>query len=75
MGIYLMPVGTRYCICADSFDATGHIRKTCPCNVYPLKPHFYIGKLGFAGVYLFFLIFDPKNTLWVLVRTASSRRF
>ena len=26
------------------------IRKTCPCNVYPLEPHFYIAKLGFAGV-------------------------
>ena len=32
-----------------------NIRKTCPCNVYPLEPHFYIVKLGFAGVYLFFL--------------------
>ena len=33
------------------------IRKTCPCNihVYPLKPHFYIAKLWYAGVYLFFL--------------------
>ena len=31
------------------------IRKTCPCNVYPLGPHFYIVKLGYAGVYLFFL--------------------
>ena len=31
------------------------IRKTCPCNIYPLIPHFYIAKLGFAGVYLFFL--------------------
>ena len=31
------------------------IRKTCPCNVYPLEPHFYVVKLGFAGVYLFFL--------------------
>ena len=31
------------------------IMKTCPCNVYPLEPHFYIVKLGFAGVYLFFL--------------------
>ena len=32
-----------------------NIRKTCPCNEYPLKPHFYIVKLGYAGVYLFFL--------------------
>ena len=32
-----------------------HITKTCPCNVYPLETHFYIVKLGYAGVYLFFL--------------------
>ena len=31
------------------------ITKTCPCNVYHLEPHFYIAKLGYAGVYLFFL--------------------
>ena len=31
------------------------VRKTCPCNMYPLKPHFYIAKLGYGGVYLFFL--------------------
>ena len=31
------------------------IRKTCPCKVYPLEPHFYIAKLGYVGVYLFFL--------------------
>ena len=43
------------------------IMKTCPCNVYPFEPHFYIAKLGYAGVYLFFLIFAPKHRLWVLV--------
>ena len=32
-----------------------YIMKTCPCNVYPLEPHFYIAKLGYAVVYLFFL--------------------
>ena len=32
-----------------------NIRKTCPCKVYPLEPHFYIAKLGYAGAYLFFL--------------------
>ena len=31
------------------------IRKTYPCYEYPLKPHFYIEKLGFAGVFLFLL--------------------
>ena len=28
---------------------------TCPCNVHPLTPHFYIVKLGFTGVYIIFL--------------------
>ena len=37
------------------FATLQHVTKTCPCNVYPLKPHFYIVKLGYAGVYLFFL--------------------
>ena len=32
-----------------------YIMKTCPCNVYPLEPQFYIAKPGYAGVYLFFL--------------------
>ena len=32
-----------------------YIRKTCPCNVYPLESHLYIAKVGFAEVYLFFL--------------------
>ena len=32
------------------------IRKTCPCNEYPLKPHFYIVKLGYAGAYLFLFL-------------------
>ena len=31
------------------------IMKMCPCSVYLLEPHFYIAKLGYAGVYLFFL--------------------
>ena len=39
-------------VCHNVF--AGYIRKTCPSNIYPLKPHFYIVKLGFAGVYLFF---------------------
>ena len=30
-------------------------RKTYPCNLFPLKPHFYIEKLGFAGIHLIFL--------------------
>ena len=30
--------------------------KTYLYNSYPLKPHFYIEKLGFTGVYIIFLI-------------------
>ena len=51
------------------------ITKTCLCNVYPLEPHFYIAKLGVCRGIPIFLIFAPKHRLWVLVRTASSRRF
>ena len=28
------------------------ITKTCLYNIDPLKPHFYIVKLGFTGVYI-----------------------
>ena len=31
------------------------IRITCPCIEHPLTPHFYIVKLGFTRVYIFFL--------------------
>ena len=37
------------------YQFENHIMKTCPLNVYPLEPHFYIAKPGYAGVYLFFL--------------------
>ena len=38
----------------------------------PLKPHFYIVKLGFTGVYIILLISARKHRLWLLVRTASN---
>ena len=47
------------------------ITKTYLYNIDPLKPHFYIVKLGFTGVYTIFLISAQKHRLWVLVRTAS----
>ena len=40
-----------------------HITKTCLYNFYPLKPLFYIVKLGFTGVYIIFLISAVKKTL------------
>ena len=47
------------------------ITKTCLYNFDLLKPHYYIVKLGFTGVYIIFLISAQKHRLWVLVRTAS----
>ena len=34
----------------------GVLTKTCLYNFDPLKPHFYIVKLGFTGVYIILLI-------------------
>ena len=51
------------------------ITKTRLYNDDPLKPHFYIVKLGFIGVYIIFLISAQKHRLWVVVRTVSLRRF
>ena len=42
------------------------ITKTCLYNFDPLKPHFYIVKLGFTGVCIIFLISAQKHRLWVL---------
>ena len=41
----------------------------------PLKPHFYIVKLGFTGVNIIFLISAQKHRLWVLIRIALVRQF
>ena len=49
----------RFLICsiydaaADEFSlsAAAAIRKTRLCDFYPLEPHYYIVKLGFAGVF------------------------
>ena len=44
-------------------------------NVYnfdPLNPHFYVVKLGFTGVYIFFLISAQKHRLPVFVRSGYS---
>ena len=47
--------------------AVKRITKTCLYYFDPLKPHFYIVKLGFTGVYIIFLISAQKHRLWVLV--------
>ena len=63
-----------------SCDKTNVIKLSSIIKTYlyyfdPLKPHFYIVKMGFTRVYIIFLISAQKHRLWVLVRTASLRRF
>ena len=38
-----------------NLDETSASEKTRPCNEYPFISHFHRVKLGYAGVYLFFL--------------------
>ena len=40
----------------------GTITKTCLYNFEPLKPHFYIVKLGLQGYTLFFLFIEAVLT-------------
>ena len=63
----LYPHFTKFERLKEKFNIT----KTRLYNFDPLKPHFYIVKLGFTGVYIIFLISAQKHRLWVLVRTAS----
>ena len=65
-------VERRRCGCTDQLVLQGEmtklrlesipdITKTRLYNFDPLKPHFYIVKLGFTGVYIIFLILLKKN--------------
>ena len=63
-----------------------HITKTCLYNFGPLKPHFYISKLGFTGVNIIFLIsaqnihcgysLEPPRvpTVYVLSRNMKNKK-
>ena len=54
---------------SGNWSQTVVITKTSLYNFDPLKPHFYIVKLGFTGVYIIFLISAQRHRLWVLVST------
>ena len=49
--------------------------QTCPCNEYPHTPQLSYSKTGVYSGIPCFHIFALKHGLWVLVRTASLRRF
>ena len=65
---------SRFYFSTEKEDWLVFITRTCLYNSGPLKPHFYIVKLGLTGVFIIFLISAQKCRLWVLVRTASPRR-
>ena len=52
---------------------TPFIMLTCPCNVHPITPHFYIVKLGFTGVYIISSP-EPLGSQGELIVYPSSRR-
>ena len=53
--------------CLENIGYIIVITRTCLYNVDPLEPHFYIVKLGFAGVYIISFIFAQKHRLWYLL--------
>ena len=58
-----------WCICQSNANLKleNQIWKSISRKHDSLKPHFYIVKLGFTGVYVIFLISAQKHRLWVLV--------
>ena len=69
--MYDLPI-YKECYTIHKYEIHCFITKTCLYNFDPLKPYFYIVKLGFTGVYIIFLISAQKHRLWVLVRTAEA---
>ena len=45
--------GIVYKQASDNLYYKHRIMLTCPCNIDPRTPHFYIVKLEFTGVYFF----------------------
>ena len=63
---------------ADTFSDLRllYYHETRPYNFgSPLKPHFWIVKQGFTRSIHYLSILLKKHRLWVVVRTASRRRF
>ena len=58
--VSISAVQTRYMYLCNQCR-TWCITKTCLYNFDPLKPHFYIVKLGFTGVYIIYFLFLLEN--------------
>ena len=52
-----------------------YITKTYLYNFDPLKPHFYVVKLGLTGVCIIFLISAQKHRLWVVLTSTHNLCF
>ena len=65
--LHLVALGTWVVYSVNWLYCNEFITKTCLYNFDLLKPHFYIVKLGFAGVYIIFHISAQKCRLWVPV--------
>ena len=48
---------------SNSLEINYH-QETCPCDLYPFTPHFYIVKLGFTRVYIFSYFCSKTYGLW-----------
>ena len=80
--VVLSHLNLANCTQPFSSNCSRYIRITWPCNVYPLIPHFYLVKLGYAGVYLFFLFLlqnidcvyslEPVPTIYVLSKNKKN---
>ena len=67
MKTYVVGTHSKHIVCTHNIYFHGqmkkniNITKTCLYNVDPLKPHFYIVKLGFSEVYIIFFLFSLEN--------------
>ena len=56
--------------CCSKTLKVNNIMLTRRCSLYPLAPRFCKVKLGFTGVYIFFLVFALKHRVCLLVEAA-----
>ena len=60
--LFSQTVDTALTVRAYPLALPSAITKTYLYNFDHLKPHFYIAKLGFTGVYIIFFLFFAQNT-------------
>ena len=66
--------GFRPLLSCNRLDMSVFITKTRLYNFDPLKPHFYMVKLGFTGVYIIFLLISAQKNVDCGYALESPRR-